>query len=69
MKFNEYPTLDAPPAQDDTYLVYDKSSGNIKRIQDQNVAARTVGGRRLFVQSDQPTDTESSVGDLWIDIT
>jgi hypothetical protein len=29
----------------------------------------TLNKRQVFIQSDQPTDGESNVGDLWIDIT
>ncbi len=29
----------------------------------------TMDQRRVFIQSNQPTDTESDIGDLWIDIT
>lgn len=29
----------------------------------------TLDQRRVFIQSDQPSDSESDIGDLWIDIT
>ena len=29
----------------------------------------TMDKRQVFIQSDEPTGTESNVGDLWIDIT
>lgn len=67
-KFSEYPLLSNYPQNSDTYLTYDASAGSIKQVEIQN-ASKVLDGRQVFVQSDQPADSESEVGDIWIDIS
>ena len=67
-QFNDYPELSGFPADNDTYLVYDASSGSIKQVEAEKTS-NTIDGRRFFIQSTEPTDEESNVGDVWIDIS
>jgi hypothetical protein len=67
-KFNEYPDLSGYPADNDTYLIYDASAGVVKQVR-ADQSTKTLDGRKVFVQSEQPSDSESDVGDIWIDIS
>lgn len=67
-QFNKYDILENAPATNDTYLVYDASAGSIKQVEIEN-ASKVLDGRQVFVQSSQPDDSESEVGDIWFDIS
>lgn len=68
IRFDEYPNLSTYPADNDTYLIYDASSGSIKQVS-ASMATKSLDGRRVFVQATQPTEEESTLGDIWIDIS
>ncbi len=52
------------------FEMYDSSGTHIETLNNlEYTPSSKVGGRNIFIQSNQPVDNESFEGDIWIDIS